>query len=89
MLGDRLRKAREMTGLDAGQFAEELGVARNTIGDYEKGRVEARKIVLQVWAMRTGVSLEWLMHGRVQSPDPGTGGDAAWAPWGSNPQPAD
>lgn len=63
-VGDRLRKAREITGLDAGQFAEAIGVARNTIGNYEKERVEHRRVVLNAWAARTGVSYDWLVTGQ-------------------------
>lgn len=41
-LGDRLRKARELTGLEAAQLAVEIGVHRDTIANYEKGRVRPR-----------------------------------------------
>jgi transcriptional regulator with XRE-family HTH domain len=62
-VGDRLRKARELTGLDQGQFADEIGVSRGTIYNYENGRSQPKKVVLLAWQMRTGVPIEWLMHG--------------------------
>lgn len=36
-LGDRTRKAREFSGLDQGQLAERLGVARSTVARMEQG----------------------------------------------------
>jgi transcriptional regulator with XRE-family HTH domain len=60
-LGDRLRKARELTGLDRGEFAVDLGVSRNTVVNYEHAKVNPRKPVLIAWAMKCGVSLDWLL----------------------------
>lgn len=62
-MADRLRKARETTGLDQGDFAAELGVSRGTVSNYEHGHVRPREVVLRAWAMRTGVSLGWLRDG--------------------------
>ncbi|MDT4944520.1 MAG: hypothetical protein QOH14_1253 [Pseudonocardiales bacterium] len=60
-MADRLRKARELTGLDQSDFAKELGISRNTVANYERGRHEPRKIVVRAWAMRTGVAWAWLV----------------------------
>lgn len=60
-LGDRLRKARELTGLDQTEFASRIDISRKTVGNYETGRVEARMIVLKQWALATGVDLAWLI----------------------------
>lgn len=64
-IGDRLRKAREITGLDQGDFAERIGLSRNTVGSYESGRGKKppRGIVLNAWALATGVDRHWLEHG--------------------------
>lgn len=73
-IGDRLRKARELTGLEQGPFADELGIARGTVGNYEHEHVAPRKVVLKAWAMRTGVPLEWLETGvapTMEGPGPG------------------
>lgn len=62
--GDRLRKARELTGLDQSDFAERIGVARNTVHAYEHGATRRpRRIVLMAWADATGVDYEWLRTG--------------------------
>lgn len=72
-IGDRLRKARELTGLDQVQFATEIDISRNTVGNYENGNVKPRRLALKAWAMRTGVPLEWLETG-VASSSPDGGG---------------
>ena len=69
-LGQRLRIARETTGLEQREFAEELGTSRQTIGAAENGRAKPRELLLRAWALRTGVSLEWLKTGQVKSPSP-------------------
>ena len=66
--GDRLRKARQLTGLEQADFADELGISRGTVRNYELDHVAPRKIVLRAWAMRTGVPLQWLVNG--ETPDP-------------------
>lgn len=67
-MGDRLRKARELTDLDREQFAAELGVSRQTVGNAELDRVKPRKIMLRAWALRTGVPLVWLETGEAPRP---------------------
>ena len=68
--GDRLRKARSLTGLNTRDFAHEIGVSHGTITNAEKDK-PVRPITLKQWAVRTGVPVEWLEHGI----DPRTGGD--------------
>lgn len=74
----RLRLARETTGLDTKDFAEEIGVSRQSIMAYERGAQSPRPVVLRMISLRTGVSLTWLETGEAPSPD----GDGA----GSSPQ---
>lgn len=62
-IGDRLRKARESTGMSQGAFAARLGVARNTVSRSELGQTHPHRLVLRAWAEATGVSLEWLESG--------------------------
>ena len=72
---DRLRKAREITGLDQGPFAEEIGVSRGTVSNYESGAVtRLGKLQLRAWALRTGVPLEWLQTGENPHQDGPDGG---------------
>lgn len=59
-LGDRLRKARELRGLEQQELAEQLGIHRQSVARYEKGDAEPRKPVMTLWAIVTGVDLEWL-----------------------------
>lgn len=74
-LADRLRKAREVTGLDQAAFAREMGVSRQTVSSYERGSVAARLIVLKAWALRSGVPLPWLQTGESPRQDGPGGGD--------------
>ena len=70
-LADRLRKAREHVELGKVEFADEIGVARNTVSSAENGRHRPSKLVVKAWAMRTGVPYEWIMTGQApDTPDP-------------------
>lgn len=66
---DRLGKTLKHAGVKAGDMAEYLGVSRNTVGNYTNGRTVPDKRTLRLWAMRTGVPLEWLETGEY-STDP-------------------
>jgi len=61
---DRLRKARDLTGLDQDEFAELIGVSRGTVSSYERGSDTHKRPYLLAWAMGSGVSYEWLVTGR-------------------------
>ena len=73
-LGDRLRKARELAGLQAVQLADDLGINRHSVANYETGRTSPRRLVIEAWARRTGVSLHWLQNGESPRPDGPDGG---------------
>jgi len=62
-IGDRLRKARQLTGLEQAEFAAEVGISRGTVRNYELEAVKPRRPVLVAWAFRTGVPLAWLETG--------------------------
>lgn len=62
-IGDRLRKARELTGLNQTPFAAQIDISTGTVQNYELAKVEPRRIVLKQWALRSGVSLKWLETG--------------------------
>ena len=74
-LRHRLRIAREHAGYEQEELAEKMGVSRNTITNYEKGKVAPRKIVLNAWAWHCGVSLDWINTGNPPAapPDPDGG----------------
>lgn len=60
-LGDRMRKARVMAGLEQADMAEQLGVSRPTISGWERDRTEPRATQLLAWAEATGHNIEWLL----------------------------
>jgi len=76
-LGDRLRKARSLTGLNSRDFADLIGVSQKTINNAEGDTHGVRKIVLNAWAMATGVPVAWLETG--SEPDGDGGGDGDYA----------
>lgn len=61
--GDRLRKARSVTGKTTREFAALIGVSQKTVTDAEGDKRETRKVVLNAWSMATGVPIEWLLWG--------------------------
>ncbi len=88
-LGDRLRKAREQRGLGVQDLANELGISRNSVGNYESGRTRPPRPTLIVWSMRCGVPIEWLQTGIAAGPETDGDGSAERARRDSNPQPSD
>lgn len=67
--GDRLRKARSLTGMTVREFAEHIGVSHGTITSAETDARAVRPITLKAWALATGVSQEWLQAG-ASAPTP-------------------
>ena len=73
-LGDRLRKARAITGMTTREFAERIGVSHGTITNAEGDKRAVRPITIKAWALATGVDAHWLETGNPQiSPDDGAG----------------
>lgn len=70
-LADRLRKARESTGLGIVEFAEKVGISRGTVNNAEHGKREPSTPTIKMWALATGVDYNWLLTG--ETPPPGTG----------------
>lgn len=65
-LSDRLRKAREEAGIHEKQeFADLVGIHRDSVARYEAGKSVPRRPVLAAWAMATGVDLDWLTNGET------------------------
>jgi transcriptional regulator with XRE-family HTH domain len=71
-LPDRMRKALRHSGVGVQEMADYLGVARSSVSNWVNGRVQPSTQTLRLWAMRCGVSYEWLTGGR--SPHPAAGG---------------
>jgi hypothetical protein len=90
--GDRIRKARELAGFeDTTSFAIAAGIDRGALKRYEKTGIVPRRSTMIAIAWFTPCRLEWIEtgHGPVFKDDDGGGGNSGWAPWGSNPRPAD
>lgn len=62
-IADRLRKARERTGLDQGDFAARADMSRTTVVNYEQGHRPPRMIYIRAWAAAAGVSVQWIQTG--------------------------
>ena len=63
-LGDRLAKARATAGFSQAELARAIGVARNTVSNYETEAVGGfdRATILR-WAVACGVAYGWLVAG--------------------------
>jgi transcriptional regulator with XRE-family HTH domain len=69
-LGWRMRRALEHAGITADQMAGELGMHRSAITRWTHDKVVPREIYLKQWALRCGVSLDWLKDGDSPPPPP-------------------
>lgn len=70
--GDRLAKALDFAGMSVADMADYLVLTRNTIGNYISMRTKIPGPALKLWAMRTGVPVEWIETGMI--PQGGGGG---------------
>jgi transcriptional regulator with XRE-family HTH domain len=86
-LGDRMRKALDVSGTPVHEIAEYLDVSRQTIGRWLHDRGPVKRHVLITWAATTGVDLWWLETGTAGLENQ-TGRDQ-YAIRDSNPEPAD
>lgn len=60
-LGDRLRKARTWRGIEREDMAQSIGCTTRTISNYELDQTRPPKLVINHYALMTGVPIEWLM----------------------------
>jgi len=74
-IADRVRKAREFSGLKQLDLAERVGMARTSLARIEQGKSEPRRTTLIAIAFATGVSLDWLEYGETPAPDNPGGGE--------------
>ena len=65
--GDRMRKSMQAAGLSYSDMMEYLDVSRNTISAWINLRTSPSRQTMRLWALRTGVPLEWLETGAVTS----------------------
>lgn len=64
-LADRMRKALRYAGIAPWQMAAYLGVGRNTVSTWMNGRIRPSVQSQRLWALRCGVSYEWLSAGEA------------------------
>jgi transcriptional regulator with XRE-family HTH domain len=69
-VADRCRKARETAGYEQGELARLMGVSRETVSNYERGRTKPQMIILNAWSLATGVSRQWLLDGTIPPDGP-------------------
>jgi transcriptional regulator with XRE-family HTH domain len=67
---DRLRKALREAGIGVAEMADYLDVSRTSVSNWINGRIEPTTQTLRLWALKTGVSYEWL-SGDDERPGPG------------------
>ena len=64
--GDRMRLALRDSGTSVQAMADYLDVGRSTVSTWLNGRIRPGKQTLRLWALHTGVPLEWLETGVVR-----------------------
>jgi transcriptional regulator with XRE-family HTH domain len=62
-IADRIRKAREVAGLDQHQLADVTGIARSTISNYERGSTKPSRAYVKSIGLATGVDHRWIWTG--------------------------
>lgn len=72
-VADRMRKALREADISVQEIATYLDVSRNTVSTWINGRIKPSKQTLRLWALRTGVSFNWLCHNDSQPCGPGHG----------------
>lgn len=74
-LADRMRKSLRIAGLGIQEMADYLEVSRGAVGSWVNGRNKPQPHAIKLWAMRTGVPVEWLKTGKENPPTQGGGGN--------------
>ena len=64
-LADRMRKALRHADVSVQQMSVYLGVSRRSVGNWINGHIDPSTQTLRLWALRTGVPLEWLRTGQT------------------------
>lgn len=86
--GKRLEIAREYAGLSQVELATRMGVSPGTVNRSERGLSRPRRSALILWAMATGVDLQWIENGYGPGSKTEAIGDEC-AIRDLNPEPAD
>ena len=75
LFGERLKNAREASGMSQQTMATRLGVKSSTVEKWEDGSLDPRANRPQMTASLLNVPLMWLMAGSQQVPDQTAGVD--------------
>lgn len=62
-LADRLRKCLRESDMSVQEMADYLEVSRNTVSAWINGRTPPSPQSVRLWALRTGMSYDWLRNG--------------------------
>lgn len=62
-MNERIRLLRKMLGLTQQEFADKIGIKRNTVANYEIGRNEPVDSVISLICREYGVREEWIRTG--------------------------
>ena len=73
LFGERLKNAREASGMSQKTMASRLGVKLSTVEKWENGKLDPRANRLQMVASLLNVPLLWLLAGSQKVPDPMAG----------------
>jgi len=73
LFGERLKNAREASGMSQENMADRLGVKLTTVDKWENGAMYPRANRLQMLASLLNVPLLWLLAGSQKVPDPTAG----------------
>ena len=88
--GDKVRKARDVAGLDQKEFAERIGITASSLAAYETGRSHPRfkdaPNIAKSIQLLTGIPYEWFLvedgeNGgprRARTDDPRINGTSLW-----------
>ena len=69
LFGERLKNAREASGMSQKTMANRIGVKLATVENWESGKMDPRANRLQMLASLLNVPLLWLIAGSQQIPD--------------------
>ena len=77
-MSERIKRIRKMLDLTQQEFADRIGIKRNTIANYESGRNEPVDSVISLICREYGVNEAWLRtgEGEMFTPNPETELDA-------------
>ena len=77
-MSERIKRIRKMLDLTQQEFADRIGIKRNTIANYESGRNEPVDSVISLICREYGVNETWLRSGEGEmfTPNPATELDA-------------